>query len=60
LLEKIPYQLIVGERDAAAGTVAVRTKSAEQGSMLLAEFINRCEQEIDTKGQAPATTKPPV
>ena len=54
-MEKIPYQLVVGERDAAAKTVAVRTKSAEQGAMSIQEFINRCEQEISTRGVAPAT-----
>jgi threonyl-tRNA synthetase len=55
--EKIPYQLVVGERDAANKTVSVRTKSAEQGAMSVAEFINRCQQEVATKGQAPVSAE---
>ena len=56
-MEKIPYQLIVGEQEAAAGKVSVRGRGekADQGQMMLEEFIQRCEQEISTKGQAHAT-----
>jgi threonyl-tRNA synthetase len=60
LMEKVPYQLVVGERDAAAKTVAVRTKAAEQGAMSLEEFINRCEQEVATRGVAAATSHSPA
>jgi threonyl-tRNA synthetase len=55
IMEKIPYQLVVGERDAANRTVSVRTKSAEQGAMSVEEFINRASQEIESKGQSHAT-----
>jgi threonyl-tRNA synthetase len=58
-MEKIPYLLIVGEQEAQAGKVAVRTprnaEKPDQGAMSLAEFINRAEQEISTRGVAPAT-----
>ncbi len=55
LMQKIPYQLVVGERDAAAKTVAVRTKAAEQGSMTAEEFISRSMHEISTRGHTPGT-----
>ena len=50
LEEKIPYLLVVGERDAAAKTVALRTREKEQGTMSVAEFIERCRKEIGTRG----------
>jgi hypothetical protein len=53
-MEKIPYLLIVGEQEAQQGKVAVRTprnaEKPDQGAMSLAEFINRAEQEIATRG----------
>src|SRR5437660_5858839 len=55
VMDKIPYLVVVGERDAAGKTISVRTKSAEQGAMSVQEFINRCTQEIVTRGQTPAT-----
>jgi threonyl-tRNA synthetase len=56
VLEKIPYLLVVGERDAANKTIAVRTKVAEQGSMTVEEFVGRSKQEISSRvlPQAPA------
>jgi len=40
-LRKVPYMLIVGEREQGAGTVSVREHhGAEPGSMPLAEFLN--------------------
>jgi threonyl-tRNA synthetase len=55
VMDKIPYLVVVGERDAANKTISVRTKAAEQGAMSVQEFINRCTQEIATRGQTPAT-----
>ena len=41
-LQKIPYLLVVGDREKEAGTVSVRTRSGEDlGSMPLADFIER-------------------
>ncbi|HEX8522515.1 MAG TPA: threonine--tRNA ligase [Tepidisphaeraceae bacterium] len=56
-MEKIPYLLIIGEQEAQAQKVAVRARGAnpDQGQMLLTEFVQRCEQEIATKGVAQAT-----
>ena len=45
-IQKLPYQLIVGEQEKAASKVAVRTRSGEDlGQMTLAEFIERLKRE---------------
>ena len=45
-IQKLPYQLIVGEQEKAASKVAVRTRSGEDlGQMTLPEFIQRLRQE---------------
>jgi len=45
-IQKLPYQLIVGEQEKAASKVAVRTRSGEDlGQMSLAEFIQRLQLE---------------
>jgi threonyl-tRNA synthetase len=45
-MQKLPYQLIVGEQEKAASKVAVRTRSGEDlGQMTLAEFIERLKLE---------------
>ena len=46
-LDRINYQLVVGEREAAAGTVSVRTRGNEQlGSLAVDDFLARCLEEI--------------
>jgi threonyl-tRNA synthetase len=45
-MQKLPYQLIVGEQEKAASKVAVRTRSGEDlGQMALADFIGRLQRE---------------
>jgi threonyl-tRNA synthetase len=45
-IQKLPYQLIVGEQEKAASKVAVRTRSGEDlGQMTLADFIQRLQRE---------------
>ncbi len=54
-LQKVPYMLVVGDREAAEGTVAVRTRSGgDQGSSSLSDFIARTQDEIATKGKSAA------
>jgi threonyl-tRNA synthetase len=46
-LQKIPYMLVVGPREAADGTVSVRTrKGGDQGSQPLAVFVDRALAEV--------------
>jgi threonyl-tRNA synthetase len=52
-LQKLPYQLIVGEKERAAQKVAVRTRSGEDlGQMMLADFIARLQGEARVGGTA--------
>jgi threonyl-tRNA synthetase len=46
-LEKIPYMLVVGEKEQTAGTVSVRDRvDGDIGAMTLAELINRLSDEV--------------
>ena len=41
-MQKVPYLLVVGDREKETGAVSVRTRSGEDlGSMLLADFVER-------------------
>ncbi|SEJ33232.1 threonine--tRNA ligase [Frateuria terrea] len=45
-LQKVPYLLVVGDREKEAGAVSVRTRSGEDlGSMPLAAFVERLQAE---------------
>ncbi|MGC1547687.1 MAG: threonine--tRNA ligase [Rhodanobacter sp.] len=45
-IQKVPYLLVVGDREKEAGTVSVRTRSGEDlGSMSLAAFIEHLQAE---------------
>jgi threonyl-tRNA synthetase len=45
-LMKIPYMLVLGDREAAAGAVAVRRRSGEDlGAMPLEAFVERASAE---------------
>jgi threonyl-tRNA synthetase len=45
-IQKLPYQLIIGEKEKAASKVAVRTRSGEDlGQMALADFVERLQRE---------------
>ncbi len=48
-LQKLPYQLIVGDKEVEASLVAVRTRSGEDlGQMTLEAFLQRLQTEIKT------------
>jgi threonyl-tRNA synthetase len=47
---KIPYILIIGQREAAGGIVTVRKRKAgDQGAMVVKDFIGRLSEEIARK-----------
>ncbi len=49
-LDKIPYMLVLGEKEAGAANVAVRHRTAgDQGAAALVDFIARCQKEIAEK-----------
>lgn len=49
-LQKIPYILVIGEKEREAGTIAVRKRSVgDQGAKPVAEVIAEIREAIDTK-----------
>ena len=49
-LEKVPYMLVVGDRDMEAGTVSVRRRSGEDlGAMSLEQFAALLSDEVEKK-----------
>ena len=49
---KIPYMLIVGGRDAEAGTVSVRERTqGDLGALPLDGFVEQAKREVETKGE---------
>lgn len=52
-MQKIPYMLVVGDRDMENGTVSVRTRSgSDLGAMTLEDFTAKCLQEIASKDRS--------
>lgn len=47
--ERVPYILVVGEKEEADGTVSVRCKGDDLGSMSLGKFIEDITEEIKNK-----------
>ena len=51
-LEKIPFMLVVGDRDMENGTVSVRTRKGEDlGAMTMDAFLSKCLSEIASKSK---------
>src|SRR6202522_1186597 len=51
-LQKVPYMLVVGDREAQDGTVSVRNrKHADQGVQKVEEFLAGIQRLIDTKAR---------
>ena len=49
-VQKVPFMLIVGEKEAESGTVAVRQRhGGDLGAMTLDDFITRMQKDIDEK-----------
>ena len=52
-LQRIPYLLVIGEREMGNRTVAVRAQSgADLGEMSLEQFIDRLRREVVQRGQS--------
>ena len=51
-MQKIPYMLVVGDRDMENGTVSVRTRKGEDlGAMTLADFSAKLHEIVDSKSR---------
>lgn len=52
-LQKIPYLLVVGDKEVEAGTVAVRTRGGEDlGSMTFDDFCDHLSQDVARLGRS--------
>ncbi|MDO5396669.1 MAG: threonine--tRNA ligase [bacterium] len=51
-LEKVPYMIVVGDKDIENGTVSVRSrKKGDMGSMKIDEFIKMIVDEVESKAR---------
>ena len=49
-LQKIPYMVIVGDKEAESGQVSVRShKDGDKGSMAVEQFVTEVQEEIRTR-----------
>src|SRR5205814_4181904 len=56
-LQKIPYMLVVGDRESAEGTVSVRIRTGgDQGASSIDAFIASAREEIAHQGRATVST----
>src|ERR1700678_170853 len=52
-LQKVPYMLVVGDREAQEGTVSVRNrKHADQGAQKIEEFVAEIQRLVDSKARS--------
>ena len=52
-LQKVPYLLVVGDKEVESGTVAVRTRGGEDlGAMTFEDFCDHLSQEISNYGRS--------
>ena len=52
-LQKLPYQVVIGDKEVAALMVAVRTRKGEDlGQIALKDFISHLQTEVGEKGRA--------
>ena len=47
--QKIPYLLVIGDKEAESGSVAVRSRAGDEGAMPLDDFLKRVVEEVKTK-----------
>ena len=49
-MEKVPFMLVIGDKEQEEGTVSVRTRSeGDKGSMPVADFVSLIKERVDTK-----------
>ena len=48
-MQKIPYMLVIGDKEVEDGSVAVRSRTGEQTNMSYADFLKKITEERDTK-----------
>ena len=48
-MQKIPYMLVIGDKEAENGSLSVRTRTGEQLNMSVEEFLAKIEKEVADK-----------
>ena len=48
-MQKIPYMLVIGDKEAEDGSLSVRTRTGEQLTMSVEEFFAKIKKEVDEK-----------
>ena len=48
-MQKVPYMLVIGDKEAEDGSLSVRTRTGEQLTMSVDEFIERIRKEVAEK-----------
>jgi threonyl-tRNA synthetase len=49
-LDKVPYMLVIGDKEQSSGTVAIRHRSeGDQGALTIADLIGRLQKEVQEK-----------
>ena len=60
-MQKVPYMLVVGDREAAEGTVGVRHRTTgDQGAQRTAQFIEAALSEVRTRAAGPLPQPQPA
>jgi threonyl-tRNA synthetase len=58
-LQKVPYMLVVGDRESVEATVSVRTRAGgDQGPSAVGDFVSKAQREIASKGRPSADGSP--
>jgi threonyl-tRNA synthetase len=56
-LQKVPYMLVVGDRESSEGTVSVRERTGgDQGPSSVSDFVAKVKDEIASKGKLSANS----
>ena len=48
-MQKIPYMLVLGDKEVETGEVAVRGRKGDLGAMKLEDFMAKLKEEVETK-----------
>ena len=49
-MEKVPYMILVGDKDIEANTISVRSrKGGDEGATTVEEFLKRITEEVENK-----------
>jgi threonyl-tRNA synthetase len=55
-LQKVPYLLVVGDREEQARTVSVRARGEEKGGLPVEEFVRAIKEEVEERRLPEAAT----